>query len=423
MIIKNRTLFIKKCVVLVIIILFFSIFLNSITAYNFKNPKLSIFDPPGNDFDKKIHRLMRRAHIPSLVACIVDNDTVIWTNAYGKYKYYQNKPATIDIVYPVGCMTKSIIATAIMQLNESGVIGLDDNVSEYLNFDLKNPKYPEVNITFRMILAHQSSLATTYRPFHFYYYWLNYSWDQLSEYFKPSGRFYHNKIWRNSPPGEVFHYNVPNFDLLGYIIEKITGQSLEDYCQENIFKPLDMKNTSFYFSSFNKNRVCGLYTYFGRRYFSWPIMDYGPPGGSGIKSTVLDLSHFLIIHNNGGVYNNTAILKDESVEEMHRIQYPDFYETLPYEFPFRYGLGWYYTKSIGDEPILENGSFKYYGHGGSHPGAHAVLKIRISDKVGIILLYNSERLQLRGRQLELDARYKIELAFFEKADELLYNIN
>jgi CubicO group peptidase (beta-lactamase class C family) len=115
-----------------------------------------------DEFDIKIEEFMKRGHMPSLVACIIKNNTTAWSKGYGYYDYYNEKNTTVDIIYPIASITKSITATAIMQIieNESYGIDLDDNVSEFLPFDLKNPKYPQVNITYRMLLAHQSSLNT-----------------------------------------------------------------------------------------------------------------------------------------------------------------------------------------------------------------------------------------------------------------------
>jgi len=360
------------------------------------------------DFDQKILHYMKLGHMPSLVACIIKNNTIVWSKAYGKYKYYQNKDASLDVIYPIGCITKSFTATAIMQLSEKGLINLDDNVSKYLNFDLKNPKYPDANITFRMLLAHQSSLAAPSERFGFYFFWLKYPMDKFSEYFVPGGKIYSPKIWNNYPPGQGVCYCTPAYNVLGYLIERITGQTLEDYYQKNIFRPLGMMNTSFYFSSFVKSRICGLYTYIGKRYRPLPIIEYGPFAGQGIKSTVLDLSHFLIMHASGGIYNGVRILSKESVEEMHKIQYPGYYDGK-----VLHGFGWCNTNMSGEE---------YGGHMGGYVGAPALMRLRYSDNVGIIYLWNQNPYLLNSlgiyRQEEITARQQITEALFEKADEL-----
>jgi CubicO group peptidase (beta-lactamase class C family) len=232
--------------------------------------------------------------------------------------------------------------------------------------------------------------------------------EKFREYFVPGGRIYSEKVWNAYPPGQGVCYGGAAFGILGYIIENISGQALEDYFQEHIFRPLNMTNTSFYFSTFEKNRICGLYSWIAHIYFPLPIIEYGLPALGGIKSTVEDMSHFLIMHASGGVYNGTRILKKESVEEMHRIQYPDFYDGK-----VQHGLGWYTTNVSGE---------KYGGHRGGYVGAPALMKLRYSDNVGIIVLWNQNSYLLESLNLsrpnEENALEHIEQALFEKADEL-----
>ena len=205
--------------------------ISSATATNITNINEENDD---ENFDEKIEELMKKAHMPSLVGCIVKNNTTVWSNAYGKYRFYRNKIASEDIIYAIGCITKSFTATAIMQLNESGLIGLDDNISEYLNFNLKNPDYLAVNITFRMILTHQSSLTETNDRFNIIFYWLKKPLEQMGEYFVKGGKYYHESIWNDYPPGQGAYYSSPGYYILGYIIERITGQTLEEYYKNNI---------------------------------------------------------------------------------------------------------------------------------------------------------------------------------------------
>jgi len=83
------------------------------------------------EFDQNIIELMKLGHMPSLVACIVKNNSVVWSKAYGLYNIWENKSANLGIVYPIASVSKSVAASSIMILNESGLIGLDDNDSEY----------------------------------------------------------------------------------------------------------------------------------------------------------------------------------------------------------------------------------------------------------------------------------------------------
>ena len=150
-------------------------------------------------FDQKIRSLMRLGHIPSLAACIIKNDAVVWSEGYGFYKRLPRRIPSDDTIYPVASMSKSITATAIMQLYEQGEFDLDDDVSERLSFTLRNPNYPDVPITYRMLLAHQSSLAD-YDPSTAKYIFISNSpFSYIKEILVPEGEDYHPEYWGQYP--------------------------------------------------------------------------------------------------------------------------------------------------------------------------------------------------------------------------------
>jgi CubicO group peptidase (beta-lactamase class C family) len=360
-----------------------------------------------DDFDSKIESLMELGHFPSLVACIVKNNTLAWSKGYGyaDISLLHKRKATNDTVFPMGSISKSIAATAIMQLNETGLISLDDNVSIYLPFDLKNPKYPDVNITARMLLAHQSSIKNMGLFISVYCQLVKDPLGWLERYFKKPNS------WCDYAPGENVTYATIDINILGYVIENITDQQYADYCQYNIFNPLNMTNTSFYLSDFNKNQLTRQYVWFKGVYLRVPFIKVSEimfPGG-GLRSTITDMSHFLIMHTSGGIYNGIRILSEESVEEMHRAQYP---ETL--DEGFYHGLGWYFKPFPDGET--------YGGHDGTHLGTYAVMTMRYSDKVGVMFFYNQHSYLLmllkRVPPEEKEAVREIKKALFEKADEL-----
>ena len=356
-----------------------------------------------DEFDQRIMELMELGHMPSLVACIVKNNTTVWSKGYGHSSYYPPKiNATNVTAYPIASITKSITATAIMQLYETGLIDLDENVSKYLPFDLKNPRYRDINITFRMLLAHQSSLRDNGLRFGMFNRIFKNPNNWLKFFFSSS------RAWYSYAPGMGVCYSIGTI-ILGLIIENVTKQSYVDYCQEHIFDPLEMWNTSFYFSDFDKDILARLYLwggsgnffhYFPLPYIQIPSIEF-PFGG--LKTTVLDLSHYLIMHTSGGVYNDVRILNESSVEEMHTHQYPGYYLGNLFS-----GFGWW-------------GNEIYGGHGGNSIGAYAIMKMRYSDKVGVIFFWNQNSffrvLFNCRRQEEIDAIRGIGNALFKKADE------
>jgi CubicO group peptidase (beta-lactamase class C family) len=355
-----------------------------------------------DDFDTKIMNYMKMGKMPSLVCCVIKNNTTVWSNAYGYRDYYKKKETTVETVYPIASITKSITATAIMQINESGLIGLDDNVSKYLGFDLKNPRYPETNITFRMLLAHDSSIADGIFGYTALFYFLKYPIEKIDEYFLPGGMFYYSLLWNTYMPGTCSWYSTINTEILGYLVTRITNQSFIIYCQDNIFNPLEIHNTSFFFSNYKNEQLANLYRYFLGFYIRMPCLE-GTLAGGGLKTTISDFSHYLTMLTSRGVYNGIRILREESVDEMQSIQYPGHYDE-----GFLHGFGWYRNDTHG-------------GHGGSAIGGRAEMRMRYSDRVAVAYFWNQNSFILSRfistPEEQKRARILIEYALFKKADD------
>ena len=296
-------------------------------------------------FDSLMTLLMKIGHVPSVSACIIKENEVVWSKGYGLYDIEQGKSATETTLYNIASISKTITATALMQLYDRGMFQLDDDVNDYLPFSLRNPKYPDEPISFRMLLAHQSSLAED--PSEFYRYFSGeecpiplYPWIQT--YLDPEGNNYTSDIWSNNHPGEKFHYANVGFALIGYLVEQLSGQPFNQYCKENIFTPLDMPGTSFFLSEIDIERLAVPYRYFLVKYIPYEHYCYiGYPCGS-VRTSVIELSHFLIVHMNGGVYNGTQILEEDTVSLMHTAQYPNG----------GYGLGWGVSDMQDGEKIV-----------------------------------------------------------------------
>ncbi|MEM2509180.1 MAG: serine hydrolase domain-containing protein, partial [Candidatus Thermoplasmatota archaeon] len=352
------------------------------------------------DFDNKIEKIMEIAHFSSLSACIIKGNEIIWSKGYGIYDRENNKKADENVIYLVASISKTFTATAIMQLYEKGLLSLDDDVNNYLPFNLRNPNYPDKPITIRMLLAHQSSLASDPPAFYCYFpatlNFSGYPHPWLKEYLLPGEINYKPQVWASYAPGEEMSYANVGYSLLGYIVELVSMQNFEDYCRKNIFEPLGMKNTSFILWNLNISNIAVPYVFEGEYYplLHYNIIDY-PAGG--LRTSVPDLSKFLIAHMNGGIYEGVRMLSEESVKEMHKVQY----ESKKYNF--QYGLGW---------QIWKRGNETYIGHTGGLYGVATDMKFREKDKVGIIFFTNKEVYNLR----EIVAFSLIEKLLFMKAD-------
>ena len=356
-----------------------------------------------DDFDEQIIYYMEQGHMPSISACIIKNDSVVWSNNYGFYDVKNNKEPTDQTVYMAASISKTVTATAIMQLWEQGLFDLDEDVNNYLPFQLRNPKYPDIPITFRMLLAHQSSLSDKQIALFIFFSILNLPKENFGEYLIPGGNIYNPKNWIDAPPGEDLCYSSISYEILGYLIEILSNQSLEQYCQENIFEPLKMMNTSFYPSDYNKDNLAVPYIWILNRYIPLPHYEDRNYAAGGLRTSVCDLSHYLIAHMNGGLYDGIRILEDETVELMHTLQYPENNSTYS-----GYGLGW---------KIFWNYDYntsRRVGHTGAMPGSLTYMFYFPYNNTGVIFFTNQH---LIFRFKELFAWFSILELFSQKAGE------
>jgi CubicO group peptidase (beta-lactamase class C family) len=361
-------------------------------------------------FDKYIEILMRFAHKPSVSACIIKDETVVWRKGYGLYNIEKNKPAQPDTLYLSASISKTVTATALMQLYEQDLFDLDEDVNNYLPFSLRNPNYPDSPITFRMLLSHRSSLAGDNE------YWIclsyvpgdpdipDYPHPWLKDYLTPNGSAYSPIVWSDKPPGEIYAYANIGFAIIGYLVELISGEKFDQYCKEHIFEPLEMYNTSFRLKDVNISNMAVPYEYKKRDYIPHPHynMYVMYPAGS-MRTSVEELSHFLIANMNAGMWNNIRILNSTTVQLMHK----DHYSSKNNE---KYGLGWMLGKNFLRK--------KEIGHSGGWPGVHTLMKYRPEDNTAVIVFTNQMSPTYNVKRSEFLAFNIMFNSFFLKANML-----
>lgn len=351
-------------------------------------------NPTQKSFESKIRDLMAEFKVPSLATGIVVNDSLVWANGFGEQP-------DLDTVYMIGSITKTFTAAAILQLNESNLINLDDEIDNYIPFEIQHPNYSSTPITIRMLLSHTAGLA---RQFSYSLLWifdnqtiewwnekldlgLNITyWDpkpSLGEFLNgslnPKGPFYHYQNWY-SEPGTEFLYSNVGFELLGYLIEQVSNQSMVDYVHEHIHNPLNMTSSGYNYLDFTgKNAI--PYERINETNFDIPLYNLSMEGSGSLRSTVPDLAKFMIAHMNQGEYNGFQLLNPESIELMH-----EKHVSFPGSEKAGYGLGWF----ISEEGLQ--------GHDGAVPGFLASMFINETGQgaYGIIVMFN------RGSSFVLD---------------------
>ncbi len=220
--------------------------------------------------DSFIIATMDQYHIPGVSACIIREGDVYWTGAYGYANIEQNQPVTDSTTFIIASSSKPFTATALMQLWEEGLFGLDDNINNYLPPELQiiNPSFPNDSITFYQLLTHTSSIDNDF------YYYVNlasiYSWGSdspvsldsfLVNYFMSGGSYYSLGPFNNWAPGAQWEYSNVAVTLIGYLVEAIADTPFADYCQENIFTPLGMYETSWFLAGLDTSNIAVPYSY------------------------------------------------------------------------------------------------------------------------------------------------------------------
>lgn len=325
-----------------------------------------VYEPARRDvdvdkIDQFVSEQVERNGIPGLALALVDQDHVIFMKGYGQADP-SGRPVTPQTPFLLASVSKPLTATAIMQLVELGEVGLDTPVQHYLSeFRVADP-VASSQITVGNLLLHTSGLPTTACD-------TRTNARTLTEYVAEL-----QTVELDAPVGFQYSYCSGNYNILGRIIEVVSGQSFGNYIQSNIFEPLDMKQS---FTSEQEAQQAGLaqgYQWF----FGIPISIHYPynpsqlPSGYMISS-VEDMSHFLISQLNQGQYLQTKLLSAETVSAM---QAPG----VERGSGGGYGFGWV-VSSVGNVPSV--------WHDGVNVNFHSILLMEPETKRGMVLLTNS----------------------------------
>jgi uncharacterized protein YbbC (DUF1343 family) len=317
--------------------------------------------------------------IPGAVILIGNQEKVIYRGAFGHRALVPQKlPMTIDTIFDIASLTKVIATTtAAMQLVEKGDLSLEDPVTKYWPEFETNGKS---EITVRELFTHHSGLrpGLDLKPK-----WSGYNTAlKLIVAEKPA-----------FPPGTRFVYSDINFQILGELVRRISGQPLDLYCSEHIFMPLGMKDTCFNPSSVLRKRIAPTqYQNHHEGKMLWgEVHDLtshnmgGVSGHAGLFSTADDLSIFAQMLVNGGSTKGIQILSPLTVEKMATPQTPSDNTALR-------GLGWEIEPSFASNQS-ELSSMSFYGHTGF---TGTSIWIHPASKTYVIILTNQVHPDGRG---------------------------
>jgi CubicO group peptidase (beta-lactamase class C family) len=318
-------------------------------------PAFNLLSVRADEIDDSVKAQMDRRHIPGLALAVVREGKMMRAHGYGWADLELNVAVTTETVFEIGSITKQFTAVAILMLVEEGKLGLDENIRRYLD------GLPEAwnNITVRHLLTHTSGLKSynNLRGFEASKH-LN-----CEQFIKALSEFP-----LDFPPGESWSYCNSGYNLLGFIIEKASGQSYWQFLDRRIFRPLGMTNSqSRDLRTIIPNRASG-YEMEKERWINRDsdLTDVFAAGA--IVSTVLDLAKW------EAALDSRRLLKRSSFDQMWTPVRLNSGKTYPY------GFGW----RLDDDRAHKN-----IGHSGSTSGFSSSLQRFPDDKLTVIVLCNS----------------------------------
>jgi CubicO group peptidase (beta-lactamase class C family) len=329
------------------------------------------------NFLNDIDSVMKKHEVVGLSVGVVKKGKIIYTHSFGYKNRENNTLLSDDCLFRIASISKSFSATSIMQLVEAGKLSLDDDISDLIGFRIRNPAYPDQVITLRMLMSHRSSINDSQGYFTF---------DGINPNRNPDWM----KCYNRYPPDSLYEYCNLNYNIIGAVIERKTGVRFDQYVKKNVLDPLGLYG-GYCVDSLDNSRFATLYEYDDslkqftpsagaynprreeiRNYVlgvSTPI--FSPTGG--MKISVPDLAHYMIMHMQQGKYKGKRIISKKSAGIM---QTPRGKEG--------YGLALLRTKKLIAGREMR-------GHTGSAYGLYSAMFFQPKDKFGFVVINNGSK--------------------------------
>jgi len=268
-------------------------------------------------FDGFLKSQMEEYKVPGVTISVVKDGEILFKKGYGYFDLENNQIVDADnTLFRPGSVSKLFIWTSIMQLVEQGKVDLNENVNEYLDFEIPNEIVNKDNtedikaITVMNLLNHNAGFE-----------------DKIKDLFvlteadiKPLGTYLREYMpARVYPAGREMAYSNYGSALAAYIVEKVSGMRFDEYVEANIFKPLNMNNSTF--RQPVPAEIAGEsslgFAYLNGVYHSDPFEYIQPYPVGALSSTAEDMAKFMLAHLNMGSYQGNRILSPETAADMH----------------------------------------------------------------------------------------------------------
>ncbi len=346
---------------------------------NLPEPKLVAFDDPNpyvqrvlSDYNDFIERAISKGIAPGAAVAIIRDTSIVFLKGFGLRQVGLPDAIDVNSVFRLGSVSKSISSVLAGALVNKHLINWDDPIVKYVpQFELKSKEQAE-KLTIRHVLSHTTGL-----PYHAYTNMIeeHLPFDTLMAYLKQVDLF--------GEPGQYYSYQNVGYSLIGKVVEAATHQSFEAALRENIFKPLNMRNSSASYEAIIKHNNVAKPHYYSRKHWATiPISDtyYNTAPAGGVNASITDMALWL-----KALLNGSSIMSDST---LHQVFEPQV-KAISKNHNFRkwqrpkasyYALGWRIL-------TFKNDTIDY--HGGYVNGYRSEVAIDRKNKLAICVLTNS----------------------------------
>lgn len=342
--------------------------------------------------DSYMLRKMKQADRIGMQAAFIADGELQWTGSYGLKTWQTTDSVTDSTVFMVASLSKPVTALAVMKLYDDGRLSLDEDINSYLPFKITNPGFPDEKITTRMLLCHVSSIHDNWQHLERLYTLGEGGGDSpisletfLKDYLLEGGQYYdpERNFYKTAPLTEE-HYSNVGYALLGYLAEVISGRPFNEYMNEEVFRPLHMDNTYWFMKEVPHENIATPHNLpYKETDFkgTQPLPHFGYPEypAGQLRTTVSDYAQYVKLMVNKGRVDGEPFLREETVEEFLKVQYPDIAKWR--------AISWSYNEF---ESIVYNLVMpRRPSHTGLDPGVSTVVSFDPETRTGAIIFSNS----------------------------------
>lgn len=334
-------------------------------------------------------------------AAYIADGELTWVGSYGVKIFHTNDKVNDSTLFMTASISKPVTALALMKLYDQEKLRLDDDINNYLPFDVRNPNFPDDKITFRMLLSHVASIRDNWEMLE-----IGYTIDQggdspmsledfLKSYLLEGGEYYDKeKNFLLTAPGKFERYSNVGYNLIAFLVEKISRRPFNEYMTDEVFNPLKMHNTYWFLSEIPHKNIASPHNmpYKETDFKGTQVLKhFGYPGyASGqLRTTVTDYSQILKLMINEGEVDGNQFLSKKTIEEFLTVQYPEVEKWRAISWSYNEVENFIYNLIMPRRP----------SHSGLDPGMSTFVSFDPETRTGVLVFSNSPTTTFRTEKI------------------------